>query len=302
MSPTVIGIAIVHYWAEGLLHQCLRALQLSDGVEWRCVVVDNGSADGLSAFNNLDPRVSVLRSDRNVGFGAGTNLAFAALGEVDYLLTLNPDVIVEPGTLATLAERLDADLTIGAATCRLLLPDGSIDPACRRSDPNLLSAFSRQSGLHRLFRRNRWLGGYNLTWLSPNRPHEVGCVTGALMLVRPEALKAAGGAFDERFFLYGEDLDLCRRIRNAGFRIRYEPAAWATHVKGSGQVRQPATTWHFYRAMWTYYRKWGFFRRNPLVLAPLALAIGLLGTMEILRNQLLRLLARLREENAGYSS
>ncbi len=92
--------------------------------------------------------------------------------------------------------------------------------------------------------------------------------------------------FDERFFLYGEDLDLCRRVRNAGWKVFNEPAVWATHVKGSGRIRRAVTTMHFYHAMWIYYRKWGLFRSNPLVLAPLAVAILFMGLLELARTQL----------------
>ncbi|MEN6627390.1 MAG: glycosyltransferase family 2 protein [Candidatus Sumerlaeia bacterium] len=286
MSGLRFGIVMVHYHSEDLLGQCLKALAASTVGDYQVVIVNNGSSKPLGWVERLDPRIKLVESGGNVGFAAASNLALEHLpADIPYLMTLNPDVMVEPTTLELLLERLDQDRTIGIITPRLLLSDGRIDPACHRNDPNLVSAFAKQTGLQRLFRRNRLLGDYNMTWHSRNKAHEVGCVTGAFMLIRREAMDQAGGLFDERFFLYGEDLDLCRRVRNAGWRVFYEPAAWATHVKGSGRIRRAATTIHFHHAMWIYYRKWGFFRRNPLVLGPLAMTIALMGSLEILRTQ-----------------
>jgi GT2 family glycosyltransferase len=98
-----------------------------------------------------------------------------------------------------------------------------------------------------------------------------------------------------RFFLYGEDLELCRRLRESGSTVLYWPVAAALHVKGSGRIRTLGTTLHFYRAMWIYYRKWGRSRRNPVVLAPLLLGLVTLATAEAVRNQLVRGFRRLRE-------
>ncbi len=287
MNTPQLGIVIVHYHAEDLLGQCLKALAASSYGDFQVVVVNNGSAGPLGWIEQIDPRVKLVDTGRNVGFAAGSNLALKHLpADIPRILTLNPDVMVEPTTITHLLERIEEERKIGIITCRLLLSDGSLDPACHRNDPNLISAFAKQSGLQRLFRRNRVLGDYNMTWQSRNRPHEVGCVTGAFMLIRREAMEEAGVLFDERFFLYGEDLDLCRRVRNAGWKVFYEPAVWATHVKGSGRIRRAVTTMHFYHAMWIYYRKWGLFRSNPLVLAPLAVAILFMGLLELARTQL----------------
>lgn len=295
MNAPQLGIVIVHYHAEVLLGQCLQALIASSHPDFQVVVVNNGNSRELGWIEKLDPRIKLVDPGQNLGFAAGSNLALKHLSaNTPRILTLNPDVMVEPTTIEKLLARLDEDSKIGIITCRLLLSDGSLDPACHRNDPNLVSAFAKQSGLQRLFRRNRVLGDYNMTWRNRNRPHEVGCVTGAFMLIRREAMEEAGGLFDERFFLYGEDLDLCRRVRNAGWKVFYEPAVWATHVKGSGHIRRAITTLHFYRAMWIYYRKWGFFRRNPLVLAPLALAISLMGLMELTRTQCRLALRRIK--------
>lgn len=284
-----LGIAIVHYHAEPLLAACLRRLQASSMAEFRVHLVDCGSRDNLDVHVPDDPRFHVIHSGSNLGFAAGTNLALDRFGDITpWLLTLNPDVLVEADTIEHVIGELEADAGIGAATCKLELPSGAIDPACRRSDPTLFRAFSKQIGLQRLFPKSRRFGRYNLTYIDPAATHDIDSGSGAFLLMRRDALEAAGGGFDERFFLYGEDLDLCRRIRRAGYRILYTPGARATHIKGSGRIRALPATLQFHKAMWTYYRKWGRFRSNPLVLAVLAVGLLVLGTAESIHNAVKR--------------
>jgi GT2 family glycosyltransferase len=287
LSAPRLAIAIVHYRAESLLRECVLRLRRSTLQDFAVCVVDNGSDDGLAWLDGLDARVEVVRSPLNLGFAAGANVAVSRLPPSPFLLLLNPDVLVEEPTLEGVLEELGNDASVGAATCRLVLPDGGIDPACRRADPTLFSGFAKQFGLSALFPRSTWLGRYNLRAVDPERAHRVDSASGAFLMLRREVFAAAGG-LDERYFLYGEDLDLCRTIRGGGRAISYVPAARALHVKGSGRVRAAATTLHFYRAMWTYYRKWGVSRRNPFVLAALGLGISTLAAGELFRNALRR--------------
>lgn len=283
-----LAIAIVHYRAERLLAECVHRLQASRDADFRAVIVDNGSIQPLEGFAG-DPRFELIRPPRNLGYAAATNLALDRLPrDIPFVLLLNPDVQVEPETLVTVLGALATDPEAGAATPRLVLPSGDLDPACRRSEPTPLTALAKQLGLHRLFPRSRFFGRYNLTYLDPGVAHTVDSASGAFLLLRREALERVGDRLDERFFLYGEDLDLCRRLREAGYRILYRPEARAVHVKGSGRIRAARTTVHFYRSMWTYYRKWGRGRNNPLVLAPLALILTGLMQLEICRNKVRR--------------
>jgi len=285
---TDVAIAIVHYHAEALLARCLAALRASTLTDFAAVVVDNGSTTGLKWVEGFDSRVRIVRAPGNVGFSAGVNLALAELPEAaPHVLLLNPDVFLEPDTLAKTAAVLSADVSLGAVTCKVERPGGALDPACRRSDPTLLSSLSRHLGLQALFPCSRFFGRYNLTYLDPGQPHEVDSGTAAFLLIRREALAAARGRMDERFFLYGEDLDLCRRIRGGGYRILYWPHVRAIHVKGSGRPRGARATFEFHRAMWIYYRKWGAHRRNALVLAPLLVAVVALGAIELVKNALI---------------
>ncbi len=285
---TRLGVAIVHYRAEELCRECVRRLRSSDMSDFAAVIVDNGSDQRLEGFED-DPRFGLEEPGRNLGYAAGINLALERLPpSTPYVLLLNPDVLVERETIGSVVDALGAEHEIGAATCRLLLPSGELDPACRRSEPTVVTALAKQLGVSRLFPGNRILGRYNLTYLDPDLPHDVDSGTGAFLMLRRRALQEVGGRLDERYFLYGEDLDLCRRIRAAGYRIRYLPAAIAHHVKGSGRIRDGRTTRHFYRAMWSYYRKWGRFRSNPLVLAGLSGMLVALGSAELARNAVRR--------------
>jgi hypothetical protein len=283
-----VGVAIVHYHAEALLRRCLVALCASRHRNLCVTLVDNGSRDGLAFAAALDPRITVVTAPRNLGFAVASNLAVRRLPPgVGTVLLLNPDVILEPDTLDAMLDVLQRDPAVGVVTCRLLRPWGELDPACRRNDPTLASALAKYLHAPALLPSSTVLGAYNLTYLDPGTPHDIGSGTAAFLLLPRRVFEQVGG-FDERFFLYGEDLDFCRRIREAGFRIRYDPAATAVHVKGSGRIRRFVTTVHFYRAFWIYYRKWGRFRRNPALLAPLAAALLLLGLRETVANAIRR--------------
>jgi GT2 family glycosyltransferase len=285
---TTLGVAIVHYRAEELCRECVRRLRSSEMDDFVAVIVDNGSDRPFAGIED-DPRFRIEEPGHNLGYAAAINLALERLPTTTpYVLLLNPDVMVERETIGSVVGVLEADPQVGAATCRLLLPSGGLDPACRRSEPTVVTALAKQLGISRLFPASRSLGRYNLTYLDPDDPHDVDSGTGAFLMLRRGALQAAGGCLDERYFLYGEDLDLCRRVREAGYRIRYWPETTALHVKGSGRIRDARTTRHFYRAMWTYYRKWGRFRSNPVVLSALVGALAVLGSAELARNAVRR--------------
>jgi GT2 family glycosyltransferase len=282
-APT-LAIAIVHYHAGDMLRRCLHALVESTLSSFEVCVVDNGSPDRVAWAEKVDPRIQVVALGQNLGFAAGTNLALRHLSEdTPYVALLNPDVFLEPTTLAEAIAAFD-DPAIGIVTGKLLRLDGDIDHACRRAEPDLLSGLARELGLDRMFPRSRRLGAYAMTYEDPERPRDVDSGTAAFLVIRRSILERIGPCLDERFFLYGEDLDLCRRARSAGYRVVYRPNVTAVHVKGSGRVRGLHATVRFYQAMWTYYRKWGRHRRNPLVLAPLAVTLAGLTTVAVASN------------------
>lgn len=282
-----LGIVIVNWNTRELLRNCLRSLAHSTDVLYQIVVVDNASSDGSAEMVRREfPHVTLIANDENRGYPAANNqglrlLGFERGGPDDaprYALALNPDTVVPPGALHEMVAYMDADPRIGAAGPKLVLLDGSLDLACRRSFPTPAISFYRMVGLSKLFPRSRRFGRYNLTYLDPDVETEVDSVVGAFMIVRREAIQRVG-LFDETFFMYGEDLDWAYRIKQAGWTVMYNPRVTVTHVKRAASRQSRRAQREFYRAMLIFYRKhyrattpWWL---HVLVLTGLALKGGL---------------------------
>lgn len=267
-----IGIVIVNWNTRDLLRDCLRSLRDGDSsVKRRVVVVDNASSDGSLAMVVAEfPEVETIANPTNGGFSQANNLGLRHLGFGDaasepeaapaaaltprYALLLNPDTVVPPDGLRVMLERMDADPQLGAAGPRLIMVDGKLDLACRRSFPTPEVMFWRVTGLSKLFPKTRLFGRYNMTYLDEHQETEVDCVVGAFMLVRREAIRAAG-LLDELFWMYGEDIDWAYRIKAAGWRILYYPKVTVLHVKRAASKQNPRTKYEFERASWLFYRK-----------------------------------------------
>lgn len=282
-----LGIVIVNWNTRDLLRDCLRSVLASQGdCTYRVIVVDNASADGSADMVRAEyPDVTVIANAENVGYPCANNQGFRALGFEQgcgddaprYALALNPDTVLPPDALQAMLAYMDADETIGVAGPKLILPDGSLDLACRRSFPSPEISFYRMVGLSKLFPRSRRFGRYNLTYLDPDVETEVDSVVGAFMMVRREAIRQVG-LFDETFFMYGEDLDWAFRIKQAGWKVMYNPRVTVRHVKRAASRQSRRAQQEFYRAMLIFYRK--HYRRttpwwlHSLVLAGLALKGG----------------------------
>ncbi len=269
-----LSIVILNFNTRDHLRTCLQSV-LDDGsaVDVEVLVVDNASSDGSAEMVAAEfPSVRLIRSPRNGGFADGNNQALrVARGEA--VLLLNPDTVVERGTLARFLELLSAHPEAGVIGPKLVRPDGSMHLACRRSFPTPSVAFYRISGLARLFPRSPRFGRYNLTFVDPDVAMEVDSVCGACLLVR-RAVMDRIGLLDERFFMYGEDLDWCLRTRAAGWTVRYEPSVVVRHQHGAASRQRPMrTTFHFFRAMDLFYRKHYVHRYHPLVTGAVRTAI-----------------------------
>jgi GT2 family glycosyltransferase len=241
--------------------------------EVQLTVVDNASDDGTADLVGENfPLVRVLRLERNLGFGAANNLAARGLpGQA--LLLLNPDAVLVADAAAVMLRALTDNPRRGAISPRIDRPDGTLDAACRRSFPTPLTALWRLGGLSRLRPESSHFGAYNLTHLPVDRATEVDSGSGACLLIRREVWDQLGG-FDQRFFMYGEDLDLCWRMRELGFTVWYEPSARVVHRKGqsSRQVALPMLV-AFHRSMWRFYRLHYLRGRNALWSPLVALGI-----------------------------
>jgi hypothetical protein len=203
-------------------------------MDWvRVYVTDNASTDdSVAAVEDLP--VDVTRLGDNRGFGAGCNAGWRR-GDSPLVLFLNPDATIDEESLRTLCAVLDRDEGVGLAGPRILEADGSLAFSQRRF-PRLRSTYARALFLHRIFRRAAWTDELVRDAAAYEQPGSPDWVSGACMLVRRSVLEETGG-FDERFFLYCEDKDLCRRTRAAGYEIRYEPAAVARHHGGASAPR-----------------------------------------------------------------
>lgn len=237
--PAALSIIIVTYQSRRELPACLDSLPREiDGREVEACVIDNSrDADGtLTLLRAAYPWVRAIDPGENLGFGRANNWGLRAT-EGEAVLFLNPDTVLRPGVLPALLERLRREPDIGLISPRLELPDGRMDLACRRGIPNLWDGFCRAVGLARRFPRVRWFAGYNLTYLPERGTYDVGAINGAFML-GPRRLLAGLGGFDETFFMYGDDLDLCLRVGASGRRIVYDGRSSIVHLKGQSVDRE----------------------------------------------------------------
>lgn len=255
MTPEISAI-VVNYNAGRDLALALRSVQADCAHHaWEAVVVDNASTDGSASVVETFPQASLIRNAANVGFGRAVNQAVAS-SRAPLLLLLNPDCQLAVGATATMRAVLDAERSCAIAGPRILDPDGAVQGSAR-GDPDMLTGlFGRTSALRArmpflpIARRNvvveeavrSGASSVVVDWLS-----------GACLLVRRDAFLAAGG-FDERFFMYWEDADLCRRLRGRGHTIRYVPDAMAVHKVGrSSQTAKRSSIQAFHRSAYLYY-------------------------------------------------
>jgi N-acetylglucosaminyl-diphospho-decaprenol L-rhamnosyltransferase len=226
-----VDVVVVSFNSADTLRDCVEPLAADDSTQ--VIVVDNASTDGTLA-TVADLPVGVLALERNHGFAFGCNRGWQT-GSAPFVLFLNPDARIDVESLRRLVARLEADESAGLVAPRLLEADGSLELSQRRF-PRLRSTYAQALFLPRLFPRRSWVDEVVHDRAPYDRPCSPEWVSGACMLLRRSALERVGG-WDERFFMYSEDKDLCRRLRAAGFGVRYEPAATVVHVGGVSAPR-----------------------------------------------------------------
>lgn len=233
------------------------------------LVVDNASRDGaieqIAARFADDPRVRILRNETNLGFGAACNRG-AAVANGDVVLLLNPDCMIDADTVARLRAILESDTRMGLVGVLQVDAEGHIDPASRRRDPLLLRALMSLSGLDRFATSRPSFAGVDMPPAASAPAIEaVDAVSGALMTL-PRAVFEQVGRFDEGYFLHCEDLDLCRRVRDAGYRVVCANDVRVVHGKGGSSRHRPVfVAWHKRRGMWRWFTKFDPAARNPLL-------------------------------------
>lgn len=252
-----LSVVVVSWNVRELLLRCLASVyaQLGDDREGEVFVVDNASGDGSAeAVATTFPRTNLIVNVENVGFVRANNQALARC-RGRYVLLLNPDTVVGEGALARLVDAADADPRVAAAGPMLLYPDGAVQPS-RRRFPTLGTALVESTVLQRLP-----IGaGLRRRFYVADRPHDeeqdVDWLVGACLLVRRAAIEQVG-LLDERFFMYSEELDWCRRLRQAGWRVRYVPTAKVVHYEARSSEQVPvARHVHFHESRCRYFGKY----------------------------------------------
>ncbi len=271
-----LSVIIVNYNVRQFLENALTSIRRAmAGIEGEVIVVDNASSDGSAEMvRERFPEVTVIESAENVGFSRANNRALSHV-RGNYLLLINPDTIVQEDTFRVMLDFFAEHPEVGLAGCKILNPDGSFQLPCRRSFPTPWVAFTKTFGLSSLFPKSRLFGRYNLTYLDPDRTYEVDAVSGSFMMISRAAYDKVGG-LDEAFFMYGEDLDWCYRVKQAGYRVYYVHATLIVHFKGESTKRSEINELRlFYEAMGLFVQK--HFNQSRAVRLLLEVGIGLRG-------------------------
>ncbi len=251
-----LTVILVSYNVRYFLEQALLSVRrASAGLDIEVFVVDNNSHDGsVEMIRRRFPEIRLIANPDNVGFAKANNQAIRE-SSGDYILLLNPDTVVEEDTFQAILRYMEAHPEAGALGVKMIDGSGSFLPESKRGFPGPWVAFCQMAGLGRLFPRSRLFNRYHLGFLDQHSPHEVDVLAGAFMLLRREALDRVG-LLDERFFMYGEDIDLSYRLQKAGYRNIYFPETRIIHYKGES-TRKGSLNYvrAFYQAMILFARK-----------------------------------------------
>lgn len=248
-----LSIVILNYQTFELTKNTINSIfEYEYSFDYEILVVDNASGDDslVRLKEYFGDKVNFIASKENNGFAAGNNQALK-IANGKYILLLNSDTIVWEDTLENIYNYMEKHNDVGVSGCRVLLENGELDKACKRSFPNVKNSFFRLFHIPTSSKDN----DYNLDNLPDDGIYEIDCLTGAFMFMRADALKDAG-LLDETFFMYGEDIDFCFRVKKTGWKITYYGKSKITHLKGASSKKQKSKLiYEFYRAMYFYYKK-----------------------------------------------
>ena len=269
-----LSIVIINFNTKRLTEDCVASiLRTAAHISFEIVVVDNSTrAEERYVPPEGESRVSAIVIE-NKGFGNGCN-AGMAVSRGRYLLMLNSDTIVGERTLDESMVYMDEHADIGVLGVKILLRDGTLDHGCKRGFPTPMASLYYMLGFDKRHPGNPKYGRYRLTYLPEDAINEVDVVSGAYMLLRRTVYEQTGG-FDEVFFMYGEDVDLCYRIKQLGWKIVYYPPVSVLHLRGQSglQAQNPFVLRQFYNSMLIFYDKHYRSVYNPFVTALVHLAV-----------------------------
>lgn len=270
-----LSIIIVNYNTRDLTTQTIESVinTLKSNVDYEIILVDNNSTDGSIEFLESNfSQIKIIKNTCNLGFSKANNTAIKQ-SKGNYVLLLNSDTIVLENCLEECVTYMEKNKDIGVLGCKLLLENGELDHACKRGFPKPEASLFYLLKLNRIFPENKKFGQYTMGYLNEDEVNEVDSLTGAFMMLRREIISEVG-LLDEDFFMYGEDLDWCFRIKEAGWKVVYYPKAKIIHYKGGSSKKKGfKTIYEFHRAMLLFYNKHYISRYNILVTSSVYLGI-----------------------------
>lgn len=279
-----LSIIIVNYNTRDLTNQTIDSIIINtQGINYEIIVADN-STDRRQQCNYENEKVKVYKIE-NHGFGHGCN-AGAKKAQGKYLLFLNSDTLIHDNSLFKCVNYINNNVNIGVLGARILLEDGTLDHGCKRGFPTPSAAFYYYIGLDRKFPDSKKYGVYRQTFLKENKTNEVDSVSGAFLMISKDLFNDING-FDETFFMYGEDLDLCYRVKEKGYKVIYYADAVITHLKGQSGLHKSSKVviYHFYNAMILFYNKHYKNKYNPLITLIIYCAIKMKYYLTLLKKK-----------------
>ena len=253
-----LSIIIVSYNVKDYIKQCLRSIYRSDLSKnlFEIIIIDNDSHDGtVDDIKTSFDDICIIENNLNEGFSKAVNKGIKKANG-DFICLLNPDVIINENTFSTLINYLKLNNNVGCVGPKIINVDGTIQHSCKRSFPTPLNALFRLFSLDKIFPKSKFFGKYNLTYLDINKIHKVDAISGAFMIFNKSIINQVG-YLDEDFFMFGEDIDFCFRIKNKGYDIVYNPETEIMHYKGESVKSAPYDMVNiFYNAMEIYFKKY----------------------------------------------
>ncbi|MFD0697777.1 glycosyltransferase family 2 protein [Paenibacillus sp. GCM10027628] len=282
-----LSVIILNYNTRELTLNCLQSVFASTtSYKYEVILIDNASSDNtLQAVVEHFPQVTCIANDQNVGFSKANNQCIK-IAKGRYVLLLNSDTVVQLDTLETMLQFMDSHPDVGASGCKIVLPDGSLDKACKRGFPTPSASFYYAFGFSKLFPNIPRFNQYQLGYLDPDQEYPIDSLVGAFMLVRREAIDQVG-MLDEEFFMYGEDIDWCYRIKQAGWVNYYYPRTQIIHYKGASSRKKPfKIIYEFHRAMILFHKKHYQYQYSWPINAMVYAGVGLKFVLSLLTNKL----------------
>ncbi|CAH1208383.1 N-acetylglucosaminyl-diphospho-decaprenol L-rhamnosyltransferase [Paenibacillus allorhizoplanae] len=282
-----LSIIIVNYKTKDLTLACIESVFSSTtSYNYEIILIDNASNDGtIQSVNEQFPQVVTITNTENVGFSRANNQGIR-IAKGSYVLLLNSDTIVQRDTLDIMLRFMDENPIVGASGCKIVLPDGSLDKACKRGFPTPSASFYYAFGFAKLFPKIHRFNQYQLGYLDADQQYPIDSLVGAFMLVRRETIEHVG-MLDEEFFMYGEDIDWCYRIKEAGWVNYYYPKTQIVHHKGASSRRKPyKIIYEFHRAMILFHNKHYRKKYSWFTNAMVYIGVGVKFALSLAQNKL----------------